>query len=166
MNEAFGKDVIDSYIKLRTSEINDFNQQLGKDHTSNDSKYLTEALTNVRRVAKHGSAIFLISDFANFDEDARLHFGQLARHNDIVGIHISDHLERELPRPDYYTITDGQSRARINTASKKHRTAYHQAYDNNLDIVKATFSKQKYNDHKTKTCFFRSYTVQYIFPSE
>ena len=125
------------------NEINDFNQQLGKDHTSNDSKYLTEALTNVRRVAKHGSAIFLISDFANFDEGARLHFGQLARHNDIVGIHISDHLERELPRPDYYTITDGQSRARINTASKKHRTAYHQAYDNNLDIVKATFSKQK-----------------------
>ena len=111
------------------NEVNDFNQRLGRDFRGNGESYLTEALRNVRRVAKHGSAIFLISDFTNFDEEAQLHFGQLARQNDIVGIHVSDQLERDLPQPDNYTITDGQSRARINTANKKNRTAYRDAYN-------------------------------------
>ena len=125
------------------NEINDFNQRLGKEFDVEERNYLTEALRNVRRVAKHGSAIFLISDFTKFDEEAQLHFGQLARHNDIVGIHVSDQLERELPRPDYYTITDGTSRARINTASKKNRKAYQQDYDNNFAKVKSIFAKHK-----------------------
>ena len=125
------------------NDVNDFNQRLGKAFEGNRENYLTEALRNVRRVAKHGSAIFIISDFANFDEEAQLHLGQLSRHNDIVGIHISDQLERELPDPDFYTITDGQSRARINTANKNNRAAYQQGFSENLALVKAEFSKQK-----------------------
>jgi len=125
------------------NEVNDFNHRLGKQFEHNGEDYLTEALRNVRRVAKHGNAIFLISDFSNFNEEAQLHFGQLARHNDIVGIHVSDQLERELPRPDHYTITDGQSRARINTASKKNRNAYQNGYLKHLEMIKSEFAKQK-----------------------
>jgi uncharacterized protein (DUF58 family) len=125
------------------NEVNDFNKRLGKEFDGNPGNYLTEALRNVRRVAKHGSAIFIISDFANFNDEAQLHLGQLARHNDIVGIHVSDQLERELPRPDFYTITDGKSRARINTASKKNRDAYQQGFCENLAVVKSEFLKHK-----------------------
>ena len=39
MNEAFGKDVIDSYIKLRTSEINDFNQKENFDKTKTITRW-------------------------------------------------------------------------------------------------------------------------------
>ena len=125
------------------NEVNDFNKRLGKEFDGNRGNYLTGALRNVRRVAKHGSAIFIISDFANFNDEAQLHLGQLARHNDIVGIHVSDQLERELPRPDFYTITDGKSRARINTASKKNRDAYQQGFYENLAAVRSEFLKHK-----------------------
>ena len=39
MNEAFGKDVVNSYIKLRTSEINEFNQKENFDKTKTITRW-------------------------------------------------------------------------------------------------------------------------------
>ena len=39
MNDAFGKDVVDSYLKLRTSEINEFNQQESFDKTKTITRW-------------------------------------------------------------------------------------------------------------------------------
>jgi glutamate---methylamine ligase len=39
MNNAFGKDVVDSYIKLRSSEINEFNQKESFDKTKNITRW-------------------------------------------------------------------------------------------------------------------------------
>jgi uncharacterized protein (DUF58 family) len=140
-------------------EIHDFNNALStkalKDQEDrlelelNDEKknyhqnYLAEALRNVRRVAKHGSTIFLISDFQSLNEQARRHIRQLARHNDIVGIFIHDPLERSLPRPDLYTITNGETRARINTADKGYRKQYEASFDNYVAGLKAEFARIK-----------------------
>ena len=109
------------------SEINDFNNALNRTQNSVDSQsdnYFADALANVRRVAKHGSLIFIISDFSNNNEASRVHFQPLARRNHVIGIHVSDPLEHELPLPDLYSITDGRTRSRINTANRKHRQAY------------------------------------------
>ena len=136
-------------------EIHDFNQALNKEarnEARNDesqpeyqssSEYLSDALINVRRVAKHGSTIFLISDFQNLNKSALLHLRQLARHNDAIGIHISDPMEHDLPRPDLYTITNGQQRMQINTADAGHRKEYQRHFLENLENVKTEFSKMK-----------------------
>lgn len=136
------------------NEINDFNHALNRDWPGRDwpghewpdngpPDYLTEALRNVRRVARHGSTIFLISDFIEFGEQASIHFSQLARHNDIVGIHVSDMLERELPKPDMYMITDGRQRTRINTADRRYRRQYHEIFVNQLERTRERFARVK-----------------------
>ena len=125
------------------NELHDFNHALARtapEHNPADSaNYFTEALANVRRVAKHGSVIFIISDFASSNEATRVHFQPLARHNHVVGIQISDPLEQELPTPDLYSITDGQTRSRINTASRRHRRAYHSAYQQAMARIQEEF---------------------------
>ena len=125
------------------NELHDFNHALARtapEHNPADSaNYFTEALANVRRVAKHGSVIFIISDFASSNEATRVHFQPLARHNHVVGIHISDPLEQELPAPDLYSITDGQTRSRINTAGRRHRRAYRSAYQQAMAKIQEEF---------------------------
>ena len=39
MNEAFGKDVVNSYIKLRSSEINEFDQKENFDKTKTITRW-------------------------------------------------------------------------------------------------------------------------------
>ena len=39
MNDAFGEDVVDSYIKLRSSEINEFNQKESFDKTKTITRW-------------------------------------------------------------------------------------------------------------------------------
>jgi uncharacterized protein (DUF58 family) len=129
-------------------EINDFNQKL-KQQTmvTTGNGYLAEALRNLRRVVKHGCAVFVISDFSNLTDDAndeaRLHLNQIARNNDLVGIHISDSLERELPRPDVYTITDGSARSKIDTSSKRFREDYHNHFDAHMNAIQREFTRNK-----------------------
>ena len=124
------------------NELNDFNHALNKNVVSEptaSANYFSDALANVRRVAKHGSVIFIISDFTNFTEESRLHFQPLARHNEVVGIHVSDPLEQELPTPDLYSITDGKTRSRINTASKNHRNAYRTGFQQEMARIQEEF---------------------------
>jgi len=124
-------------------EIDDYNKKLSKQTNSGTQSYLGEALRNVRRVAKHGSTILIISDFLTFNDEARIHLSQLARHDEVIGVHISDPLEKELPRPDLYTITDGVSRSRINTSARRHRRDYEQHYSSHLERVRAEFARVK-----------------------
>ncbi len=129
------------------NEIHDFNHALKRESASETAtyseNYFTEALANVRRVIKHGSVIYIISDFANYTPDSRIHLQPLARHNDVVGIHISDPLEHTLPTPDLYSITNGVQRARINTASRKHRDAYEAGFKNQFSTIQEEFLRVK-----------------------
>lgn len=125
------------------NELHDFNHALNRDSAvtkaSYSENYFTEALANVRRVAKHGSVVFIISDFNNYTTASRIHFQPLARHNRVVGIHISDPLERSLPSPDLYSITDGRNRSKINTASRRHRQAYEKGHQEQMARIQEEF---------------------------
>lgn len=118
-------------------------EQSRLEQNSAGQNYLAEALRNVRRVAKHSSTIFLISDYRSLNELAKIHIRQLARHNDIVGIFVSDPLERSLPAPDLYTITDGRKKAKINTANKQYRQDYEDAYDEYVKALRSEFARIK-----------------------
>jgi len=109
-------------------ELHGFNAALGGGRTSSSTSYLADALGNVRRVAKHGSAVYVVSDFRALPAQARIHLRQLARHHDVVAIQVSDPLERALPPPAMYTISDGSSRARIDAVSRENRLRFESAW--------------------------------------
>ncbi len=87
-----------------------------------------QALNRLRRVAKPGSLIFLISDFRNMNGQSESILAQLARHNDLVMIFINDPLEQQLPPAGYYKMTDGVNELTINTSSKSLREQYQQRF--------------------------------------
>ena len=132
-------------------EIDSFNHELKRELQDDlrdepkvsDENYLANALLNVRRVAKHGCTVVVISDFQNLNADAEIHLRQIAQHNDVVGICITDPLEVSLPDPDLYTITNGQDRLEINTASTKNRIEYENHFQSRLQHVKQQFIKLK-----------------------
>jgi len=95
------------------------------DHALNtDSSHLNEALLRLRRVARPGSLVFILSDFYAINEDSRRHLQDLRQHNDIVACQIVDALELEPPAAGRYAISDGVHTGLLDTRSAARRAAY------------------------------------------
>ena len=93
-----------------------------------------DMLANLRRVAKPGSNIYLVSDFSGAEDDnARKHLFQLAQHTQITAISCNDPLESQLPVSGRYAVTDGETRSELNTADRRLRREYRDAF-NQLQI--------------------------------
>ena len=65
-----------------------------------------DMINHVRRVAKPGSAIYIISDWFGFDQQSLKTLQQITGHCEITAIRISDPFEAQLP-PQNLTLTDG-----------------------------------------------------------
>lgn len=103
------------------------NRQLSRDSglQLNTGQRLQEALVELRRIARPGTAIYLLSDFAGFEHsDCLKHLHQLSRHCEITALFISDPLEKTLPPPGQYTVSDGQQNSLIETANHATRQQF------------------------------------------
>ena len=87
------------------------------------------ALARLRRVAKPGSLIFLISDFRNLGPQAESHLAQLSRHNDVVLLHIHDPLEQALPEQGQYRVAWGQRNSLFSAGNKAAQNSYQQQFE-------------------------------------
>ncbi len=106
------------------SQIESFNASLPLPQQREDQSF-AEMLANLRRIAKPGSDIYLVSDFAGAtSEDARRHLFQLSRHAQVTALACHDPLERELPRAGRYAVTDGERRSELDTADQRIRAHY------------------------------------------
>src|SRR5690606_26357806 len=95
------------------STLADYNQRLRRDSqlAGGTGASLGAALTDLHRTARPGSALFLISDFSGAEQpDALQPLQTLARHCDVTALIVGDPLERELPPPGRYNVSDGQRR--------------------------------------------------------
>ena len=100
------------------SEIDRYNHQLPPE-AGKDSQSFADMLSKLRRIARPGSSLFIVSDFSGADtEPAREHLYQLAQHTEITAVKCSDPLEQQLPRSGRYAVTDGVTRSELNTADK------------------------------------------------
>ncbi len=86
------------------------------------------ALTRLRQVARPGSLVIMLSDFAFVDDACRGQLTQLARHNDVLMIHVHDPFERNLPEGGAYRVTDGSASVEIDADSERTRRRYRQRY--------------------------------------
>ena len=87
------------------------------------------ALARLRRVAKPGSLIFLISDFRNLGPQAESHLAQLSQHNDVVLFHIHDPLEQALPERGQYRVTWGKRNSIFSSGNKRAQSDYQQQFE-------------------------------------
>ncbi|MGB7933303.1 MAG: DUF58 domain-containing protein [Gammaproteobacteria bacterium] len=105
-------------------------------HQPDHPGLLSEALRRLRRVARPGSLVFILSDFYGIDADTRVHLQRLRQHSDVVACQIIDALEVHTPPPGRYGISDGLRTAILDTRSAARQAAYerffaqhHQAVD-------------------------------------
>ncbi len=85
---------------------------------------LYQGLLRLRRVAQPGSLIILLSDFSGFDERCAALLAPLARHNDLLAVHVHDPLEAELPPAGHYRVSDGRRFISVETGDYQRRERY------------------------------------------
>lgn len=89
---------------------------------------LAQTLMRLRRVARPGSLILLLSDFAQWDEQVEKQLSLLARHNDLGLLFCYDPLEADLPPAGSYRVSDGQRDLTMSTLDRTGRQAYQQRF--------------------------------------
>ena len=83
-----------------------------------NARPLAAYIEELRHVARPGSAIFIISDFMDFDQHGAGRLTLLARHTDTRLIHLYDPLELSLPGKAPLSLSNGRDFLRIPVASQ------------------------------------------------
>ena len=127
------------------NNINELNNGLAKKSVSEPvasrKTRMSEILRQARRILKEHNSIFLISDFLNTDEISLTEIRSLARRNKILAVHVFDPIEKQAPRPNLYSITDGLERTRIDTSDKEFAKNYGKHFESNLKGIHSIFSE-------------------------
>lgn len=112
----------------------EYNQLLHRESgiDSDNSSRLKDSLRELRRIARPGSAIYFISDFTGFDDEAKKQFFLLSKHCEITAIFIYDSLEQQLPSDGRYMVSNGVERRQIFTGNKTLRKNYQQQFEDKL----------------------------------
>jgi len=91
----------------------------------NGSQTMKTLLEEARRIARPGSALFLISDCHDLDEHCSQSLYLLSRHADLQVIRVTDPLELQLPTQSL-TISDGRQRTFLNAGNRSLREHFAQ----------------------------------------
>ncbi|HSB98120.1 MAG TPA: DUF58 domain-containing protein, partial [Spongiibacteraceae bacterium] len=86
-----------------------------------------------------------VSDFAGTEhqqarDQVRELLHSLARHCEITALFISDPLERELPPPALYTVTDGTQRVALDSGENTLRAQHRAAFEQRLQMLQQLFA--------------------------
>ncbi|MEO0585493.1 MAG: DUF58 domain-containing protein [Bacteroidota bacterium] len=104
---------------------------------------LGKVLRHLTNVLKKRSIVFVLSDFMNTGEDYQDALSIARRRHDVVGVHLYDDREVELPNMGLVRVLDAESgqSSWIDTANKQTRLAYGKWYHENLRKTKQMFIK-------------------------
>ncbi len=102
----------------------------------------SQSLARLRRLAKPGSLIYIMSDFRDLDEDAKRHISRLGQHNEIQAYCLTDPLDSQLPPPGNYSLTNGEVISKINTSDNTMRQQYHNDETSRVSLL-TTYLKQQ-----------------------
>ena len=103
----------------------------GREHLRNGERGvpLTTAMASLRRVARPGSLVVILSDFVGMTRAAQSYLSSVARHNEVLAVFLSDPLERELPPPGRYRLISDDDELAIDTYAKAARHDYCSAFE-------------------------------------
>jgi uncharacterized protein (DUF58 family) len=126
--------------------LNEFNHKL-KTH-GNVKNSLNDCLKKLHKGVKPGTTIYLISDFFDLNADNKAMLFNLRRHNHVVALQIYDALEREMPPPGMYAVTDGYREGFLDTQTKHSQQAYREAVSVFQQGIEQTFKQLAINHHQ------------------
>ena len=99
------------------------------------------ALEYLNNIIKKRSIAFLLSDFFAKEYETSLRIA--ARRHDIIGVHLYDHREKEIPNVGLVRVIDAETGQKIwlDTSSKAIRSKYQQWFQDNYEYLTKTFRK-------------------------
>ena len=86
-------------------------------------------MSALRRVARPGSLVVILSDFQGMSRAAQSYLSSIARHNEVLAVFLNDPIERELPPPGRYRLVAGADELAIDTHTKAARRDYASAFE-------------------------------------
>lgn len=89
---------------------------------------LDKVLLQLRQVVKPGALVFILSDFEDLGSSFEAYLKRLCLRADVVCYLVSDPLERQAPKPGYYSVTDGYKNMVLDTNSQEVCQQYNQLY--------------------------------------
>ena len=109
--------------------LHEFNHSLQSPLPDINQVPLSQRLRDLRRIARPGSAVIIISDFNDIDQACDEQIYQLSRHGDVTLLHVSDALEQQLPANLQLSVSDGMSRRVLDTRNRQLCEHYQQRFD-------------------------------------
>jgi len=119
-----------------------FNHQTVSDPLVSEQA-LNQSLLRLRSVAQPGSLIILLSDFADFNEQGSAQLAQLARHNELLLLDIHDPIERELPPPGQYRLSDGKNFMTLASGNQRLRERYQSHFVERRHVLQQLCSRYR-----------------------
>lgn len=102
---------------------------------------LDKPLARLMHHARPGSRVYILSDFRGMNSMAENHLANLARHCEVVLVHIADPLEMRLPAKGRYRFTDGWRDVLIDSADRQRVQAYQQHFSDRQQLLQGLSSK-------------------------
>jgi len=102
---------------------------------------LEDAVMRLRRVARPGSLVILVSDLLGFEPGVERHFARLTMHCDLMAVMVTDQLELTVPPPATYAISDGRSIAEVDLRSAPQRHRYLNGLDEHRSQVQKMLAR-------------------------
>ena len=104
---------------------------------------LDEALIYLNNIQKKRAIVFVLSDFMCTGYESALSIA--SKRHDIIGLHIYDQIEKELPNVGIINATDAETGKQVilDTTSKAVRQKYNSWFANNFEYFKSTFNKYR-----------------------
>ena len=96
-----------------------------------------QAMSSLRRVARPGSLVVVISDFIGFNRAAQSYLSSVAHHNEVLAVFMNDPLERKLPPPGRYRIVSPDDELAIDTYAAAARRDYEHEFAERSHMLEA-----------------------------
>ncbi len=103
---------------------------------------LSNSLEECRRITRPGTAVFVISDFHDFDQAAAKALNDLGKHTDVTLLQVSDAFEQELPISGSVSISDGHDSSKV-TVSSRLKQAYQSDTQTRQALLKAAATQAR-----------------------
>lgn len=138
-------DKVEKYIppkKGKQTILRIIREIINRENTSEKTD-LDEALRFFTNIQKKRSVAFMISDFMDSGYDTSLKLA--SKKHDMIGIHVYDRLEAELPKAGILRVTDAETgkSSYINTWSSKVRRRHKEAFEERSAATREIFRKSR-----------------------
>lgn len=105
-----------------------FNALVQPRYTSMDDSTLEHVLSRLQHHARPGSRVYIISDFRGLGSTTENYLALLARHCEVVLLHVFDPMEAELPDKGRYRFTDKVRDMVFDSGDRQMRFEYQQQF--------------------------------------